>query len=192
MFAFLITFFVFLLVNLVERWVKRKARRYSSNEKLIGNKLNEYLDKYKEEYQLNDIEIFRLKVLTLFSKLKDEEEKEKIRKDLKEIVKKNGGKAHIVWGYRFFSIFFRVLSSISLLFFVSSPTNPTLAMMVNFLIISSILLNKSWVLCVLMGIFGFIFYPKLPSHFLFFLALSRVLVFYKKFKKTRDKKSDIQ
>lgn len=177
--AFFIALTVFLLISLLDWWIKRRVKIHTPNEQLIDCKLNEYLDKYKEAYQLNDIEIFRLKVLTLFSKLDNEEEKEKIRRDLKGIIKENNGKAHIIFGYRFFGILIRVLSSIGLLFFVYSPNNMCLALFVNGLISTGMILNRRWILAFLFGVFGLILYPRLPSHFLVFIGLNSAVTIYK-------------
>lgn len=179
---------IFFVMNITVEWlVQKRLKVHLRNEKIIKDKLNQYIDKYKEEYQLNDIDLFRLKVLTLFSKLKDEEEKETIRKELKEIVRENNGKAHLIWGYRLSEVLFRVVSTFALILLFTSPANVTMAYIANILIVGLMLWSKKWVLSILFGAFGLWLYPNLASHFLLFIILSTAFRIYKKYRKLQKK-----
>ena len=55
----------------------------------IKEELNSYLEEKEKKYSLNNVGVFRLRVLSMFMKVTDEEEKEEIRNYMKSVVKKH-------------------------------------------------------------------------------------------------------
>ncbi len=183
--AYLVSTLVFIVQFLFGLYIESKITRLRETNRLIKEEMNEYIKRKEEKYSLEDIGIFRLRMITLFTKIKDEDEKEEIRDKLKEIIKKYNGKPNKLLALNGISLVFSVLCIYFLLLFVKTVPLLWLAIVVNILVILLWISRKRWLFSVLFGIFGAVVYPNMPGHLLLYIGLNLIKPLYRILKNTK-------
>lgn len=181
--AFLIAFVVFLFQLTVSMFFGKKIKPLVQQNAKIKKELEDVMKEKEEKYSLENIGSYRLRVLTLFTKITDEDEKEEMRDYMKSVVNKRGGKPRKLISLQAANIIFSALCIYCLLLFVNSPPVLWLSIIVNILIIFFWISRKRWIFSVLFGVVGYFIYPMMSGHLITYIGLNMLKTIFFSIKK---------
>jgi len=194
MIAYIVAIVLSVIQFLFSRYVNTKrAKPLHETSVKIKKELFSYLERLEKEHNIEaKVELYRLRVLGLFTSIQDEDKKEEIRSRMKEIVFENKGHPKKLL---FFTILPMATASFCAIFLAFAfRTEPILwlSIALNILVIFLFIARKMWVFLFIFGTVGFILYPHLPAHLVTFALLSPLVYLtltIKKIIKTKNKKS---
>jgi len=194
MIAFIVAIVLSVIQLLFTRYINtKKAKPLHETSAKIKKELLSYVEELEKEYNIETkVEIYRLRVLGLFTSIQDEDKKEEVRTQMKEIVQENKGQPKKLM---FFTILPMATASFCAIFLAFAfRTEPIfwLSIALNILVIFLFIARKMWVFLFIFGAMGFILYPLLPAHLVTFALLSPLFYLVLTIKKaitTKEKKS---
>lgn len=183
--AILVFVIQILITGLFAKWIKPLKEK----DKRIKEQMESYLNEYEKEYNLTNIGIFRLRMLSLFAKMEDEDKKEEIRAKMKNVVKEQEGKPIWLLSLHFLSVLSSVLFIYFLIFFFNSEPIFWLGIILNILVMFFWISRKRWFFSIIFGLFGFYLYPKMGGHLVFYIVLNTIKLIIQNSKGIKNKKS---
>ncbi|MED4285018.1 hypothetical protein P4679_24170 [Priestia megaterium] len=194
MIAYIVAIVLSVIQLLFSRYINtKKAKPLHETSVKIKKELVSYLERLEKEHNIEaKVELYRLRVLGLFTSIHDEDKKEEIRTRMKEIVLENKGQPKKLM---FFTILPMATASFCAIFLAFAfRTEPIflLSIALNILVIFLLIARKMWVFLFIFGAVGFILYPLLPAHLVTFALLSPIVylvITVKKAITTKNKKS---
>lgn len=175
--AYIISMFLFALQFLFSALVSKVSKPLRKTNKIIKDEFKIYLAELEKKYDITSPSLLRIRILSIFSVVKNEEEKEKIREHLKTIVNKNNGKPKKLFLLNLSTVFFSLVCLYILLLFVHSEPLTYLSYIVNILVILIWISRKRWIFSILFGVFGFLTYPFVPAHIMLWVGLNLIFGF---------------
>lgn len=172
--VYIISTVLFLVQFLFSNFIGTKIKPLIETNKKIKEELNLYIEEKEKQYNLNKVGIFRLRVLGLFAKIKDEDEKEEIRNHMKTVVKDNNGHPKKIFLLFLTRIAFSLLCIYYLILFVDSEPVFWLSIVVNILVIFFWISRKRWIFSIIFAAIGYIVYPHMPGHLLLYIGLNMI------------------
>lgn len=180
MITYLATIGIYIIQFFFSLYIGSKIKPLSIRHKEIKEELNVYLKELEKEFLIkNEVKAFRLRILTLFMSIKDEDRKEEIRENMKQVITKLDGKPKIMLYLNLLTIFFSTLCIYFLLFFFKSEPLYWLSLSSAILVIFMFISSKRWIFSILFGAFSFFMYPHIPAHIMLYIFLNtlKVIVF---------------
>lgn len=172
--VYIIATVLFLVQLLFSHFIGTKIEPLLATNKKIKQELTLYLEEKEKQHNLTKVGIFRLRVLGLFAKIKDEDEKEEVRNHMKTVVKNNNGQPKKIFLLFLSRIVFSVLCIYYLILFVHSGPIFWLSIVVNILVIFFWISRKRWIFSIVFGVIGYIAYPHMPGHLLLYIGLNMI------------------
>lgn len=176
-------FFVQFLFSL---FLGKKIKRLKGMDDKINQELTEYIELTEKERSLKSEGLFRLRVLELFTKIKEENKREEIRNHMKDVVINNNGRPVSLMFLYFFSLLFSALCIYFLALCFKSEPVLWISIVANILVIFFWISRKRWIFSILFGVFGYIVYPHLAGHIVLYIGLNMLKII---FASKRKKKS---
>ncbi|MGF7534889.1 hypothetical protein AAGG74_14560 [Bacillus mexicanus] len=173
--AYILSVVLFIVQILFSIYISRISKPLREINKKIKDEIEVYLEKQEKKYDLASPNLIRIRLLSIFSSIKNDKEKDEIREYLKKIVRRNNGKPKKLLLLNLSTIFFSLICLYTLLLFVHSEPFIYLSYLVDILVILIWISRKRWIFSILFGVFGFFAYRFIPAHIMLWVGLNLVV-----------------